>query len=175
MDDLIKLDKLYTHCVLDLNSRGIHQWDSSYPNMDTYRTSIKSRSQYIFEDNELIIGAVILNGIQAEEWSAVPWNYNDEKILIVHALVINPLFQGKGNGQKVLELCEQYAMNNGFVAIRLDVFSENPYAIKLYERNLFQKVGEVTFYFKPEGHQQYYCYEKNLLNYSRNQERKELH
>lgn len=162
MDDLSRIDELYKVCILNLNESGIYQWDDRYPNISTYTSCIKDKCQYIFESDGDLIGSVILNESQSEEWNLVPWNYIDGRIIVIHALAINPKVQGKGYGQQVLELCEAYGFNNGYTAMRLDVFSKNAAAIRLYEKNAFQKVGEVTFSFKPIGHQQYYCYEKML-------------
>lgn len=172
LDDLNRIDKLYKVCTLNLNERGLYQWDDRYPSISTYIKSISDKCQYIFEDDDILIGSVILNEIQSEEWNSITWNYIEGKILIIHALAINPTVQGQGYGQKVLELCEAHGIRNGYTAIRLDVFSENEAAIRLYEKNAYQSVGEVTFDFKPEGHQKYYCYDKVITSskeLSRNQ------
>lgn len=162
IEDLNGIDKLYTNCIQSLNKKGIFQWDDRYPNIETYKNSINNKSQYIIMDDDELVGAVILNEIQAEEWDKVSWNYKDEKALIIHALAINTAHQGKGYGQRVLELCHTYGIDNGYKVIRLDAFSENPAAINLYEKNGYKKTGEVTFDTKPEGHQLYFCYDKLL-------------
>lgn len=162
-DDLNRIEELYKDCTLNLKERGIYQWDDRYPSISTYISSIRNKCQYIFEEDDTLIGSVILNESQSAEWDSVPWNYIDGKILIIHALAISPVVQGKGYGQKVLELCETHGANADYTVMRLDVFSENQVAIRLYEKNGYRKVGEVTFPFKPEGHQNYYCYEKMLI------------
>lgn len=162
-NDIDRIDKLYNGCISELNNSKIFQWDESYPNIDTYKKSIEERTQYIFLNNDILIGAVILNESQAKEWDGVPWNHTDKKSLIIHALAISREVQGKGYGQRVLELCEKYGIENGYSVIRLDVFSENQVAIGLYERNGYKRVGKVSFGFKLVGHQVYYCYEKNIV------------
>jgi ribosomal protein S18 acetylase RimI-like enzyme len=162
-DDLNRIEELYKDCTLNLNERGIYQWDDRYPSISTYISSIGNKCQYIFEADNTLIGSVILNESQSAEWDLIPWNYIEGKILVIHALAISPTVQGKGYGQKVLELCEAHGINTGYTAMRLDVFSENQAAIRLYEKNGYQKVGEVTFSFRPEGHQKYYCYDKMLI------------
>lgn len=162
--DLNRIDGLYNSCIEKLNKKGIFQWDERYPNIETYKSSINTNSHYIFMDDEVLVASVILNEIQAEEWNIVSWNYKDEKTLVIHALAINPFCQGKGYGQQVLELCQRYAINNHYKVIRLDAFSENPVALNLYKKNEFKKAGEVTFDYKPEGHQLYFCYDKLLVS-----------
>lgn len=162
MEDLDRIDALYKDCINDLLKNGIFQWDYRYPNIEFYKKCIGNREQYIIFDDEALIGSVVLNEAQDEEWSKVSWTYMDERTLVIHALAINPFYQGKGYGQKILDLCHEYGISNNYRVVRLDVFSENPVALHLYEKNGYKKVGEVTFAIKPEGHQLYYCYEKLL-------------
>lgn len=122
MEDLDRIDKLYGNCIDELNRNGIFQWDYRYPNLDFYKRSISNKEQYIFLDDEVLVGSVVLNEAQADEWSKVAWNYNDERILVIHALAINPSYQGKGYGQKVLDLCHEYGISNNYRVVRLDVF-----------------------------------------------------
>lgn len=160
--DLDKINTLYMNCINDLNRKKIFQWDEKYPNKQTFETSISNQQLFIFEEDKMLIGAVILNEIQAEEWQAMPWKSNGS-ILAIHALAINCMVQSRGYGQKVLDECEIYGIQNGYNVMRLDAFSENIAAINLYEKNLYQRVGEVVFNYKPKGHQRYYCYEKLLI------------
>lgn len=162
MDDLNRIEELYKKCTLNLIKKGLFQWDNNYPNINTYINAINDKTQYIFEDDNELIGSAILNEYQSEDWSLVNWNYNDGKILVLHALAINPSIQGKGYGQKVLKHCESYGLEKGYMFMRLDVFSENQVAIRLYEKNEYKKAGEAIFDFKPKEHQKYLCYEKKL-------------
>ncbi len=157
------LNKLYTDCIDHLNKNGIFQWDGSYPNKNTCMKSIAEESHYIFQnDADEPVGAVVLNELQADEWKAISWKYQEDKTLIIHALAIDPLSQGRGYGQRILEMCEEYGREQGYTAMRLDAFSENPAAVRLYEKNGYERAGELIFDFKPEGHQLYYCYERLL-------------
>ena len=56
--------------------------------------------------------------------------------------------------------CELLAGRQGYDVIRLDAFSENPDALRFYERRGYKFRGRVRFVCKPEGHQEYICYEK---------------
>jgi ribosomal protein S18 acetylase RimI-like enzyme len=161
-DDLGRIEKLYKDCRVKLMDCGLYQWDERYPSVGTFTESIGNQCQYLFEEGNLLVGSVILNEAQSTEWNAIHWHYQEDKVLIVHALAISPDSQGMGYGRQALKLCEAHGADNGYAAIRLDVFSENQAAIGLYEKNGFEKAGEVTFDFKPEGHQKYYCYEKRL-------------
>lgn len=46
-----------------------------------------------------------------------------------------------GVGKQVLEHIEHQLLTLGYGSVRLDVFTENPYAIKLYEKAGYVKRG----------------------------------
>lgn len=56
-----------------------------------------------------------------------------------------------------MRFIESTFLGNGIQAVRLDAFSLNPYALRLYERLGYRKTGEVTF---RKG--VFYLYEKEL-------------
>ena len=160
--DLPVVEALYQRTILDLNSRGLFQWNEVYPNRDTYERAIANQTMYIYQENDQLLGAVILDENQAKEWETVDWQLTRGRILVIHALVVDPAMQGKGLGRSLLELCEQHALEHGYSRIRLDAFRENSPVLKFYERAGYTRAGEVFFPFKPEGCEWYVCYEKEL-------------
>ena len=161
--DLEAVLRLYRNCITDLEEKGLYQWDNRYPNRETFEKSINEGSLYLFPDgNSTLAGSVILNEIQSREWAPVKWNYRDGKILVIHALAVDPACRGLGYGRLILNLCEEFGRRNRYGIVRLDVFPENKAAVALYRKNGYRKAGEVVFPFKPEDHQVYDCYEKIL-------------
>lgn len=162
VEDLPQIEKLYTGCIEALNQKAIYQWDNKYPNSEMYKVCIEDEELFLFIVNNMLVGSVVLDEFQSDEWSTLVWEHNEGSQLVIHALAIDPTSQGKGYGQKALELCEEYAINLNYHAMRLDAFSENPAALKLYKKNGYRKVGTIVFDSKPVNHQEYYCYEKKL-------------
>ncbi|MBI9011514.1 MAG: GNAT family N-acetyltransferase [Clostridiales bacterium] len=162
IEDLGQIEKLYGDCTDYLNQNEIYQWDDKYPNSEMYKICIEDEELFLFIENKKIVGSVVLDEFQSDEWSSLNWGYNEGAQLVIHALAIDPVFQGNGYGQKALELCEEYAIKANYNLMRLDAFSENQVALKLYEKNGYRKVGTVVFDSKPVNHQNYHCYEKKL-------------
>jgi len=162
LQDLEQIELLYRSCINALNERGIFQWNEAYPNRQTFVDSIGREEMFLFHDEETLVGAVMLNTVQADEWEAIPWLFTEEKPLVIHGLVVSPLTQGRGYGKLLLAQCEDYARKNGFTAMRLDAFPENRAAVGLYEKKGYVMRGAVHFGYKPEGHREYHCYEKRL-------------
>ncbi len=161
-EDHARLMSLYNRCKDDLNGRGIYQWNEKYPNDESVARCIESREQYLLVDGDQVVGTVVLNETQADEWKEVEWQFNDTVPCAVHGLVVDPEKQGRGYGKKVLKTCEDFAREKGYAIMRLDVFPENRAAVGLYEKSGFVKRGAVQFDYKPVGHQEYHCYEKQL-------------
>lgn len=54
-------------------------------------------------------------------------------------------YRGRGIGGVLLDKVKEYALQNGFRSIRLDVIDTNPRAKVLYERNGFKAVKREEF------------------------------
>lgn len=73
------------------------------------------------------------------------WQNPTEPFYIVHRLCVNPVFQNQGIAAITLRHIEEQLTAWGIHAVRLDVFSENTYALKTYAKMGYQKVGEADF------------------------------
>lgn len=152
---------LYRTVIDDLNARQIYQWDAQYPNRNFVKESIRNRELFLLQDeNADIVAAVVLNTNQASEWKQIAWVNPHPQQLAIHALIVSPHHQCRGYGRKMVQEIETYARINGFVGIRLDAFSENQPALKLYSQAGYTKRGEIVLDCKPANHQLYFCYDK---------------
>ena len=116
---------------------------------------------YVFRREQQVIGAVVLNREESEEWALVPWQCS-VPALVIHALVLDPSFQGRGLGSQALDRIERFASENKYHSIRLDLFPGNKAAECFYSHHGYEYRGEVTFKIKPPGHQVYHCFEKRI-------------
>lgn len=157
--DLQKVWKVFTGAILHMDEQGILQWDEIYPNKDLILDDIKNQQMYLAIENGVLISAVVLNEYQDEEYAALSWRYTGEKTAVIHRLCVSPAQQGKGWGKRTVQLAEQKLTELGYTCVRLDAFSQNPFALHLYESLGYEKAGEVRF---RKG--KFYCYEKRLLH-----------
>jgi RimJ/RimL family protein N-acetyltransferase len=159
-DMLEQVNDLYLNCREQLFANNILQWDEQYPNKEYFMHCIEEQDLFVLKNDSSILGHVVLNEWQSEEWDMIPWQSTNP--IVIHSLMINPNLQGKGTGTRFVQQCEDYAREKGYKSIRLDAFSGNPAAIHLYEKLGYQRRGSVFFTSKPEGHQEYICFEKEL-------------
>jgi ribosomal protein S18 acetylase RimI-like enzyme len=165
---LVELVGLYNVCKENLLQKKILQWGTwgnNYPGKEYLEASVNAKELFVLKKSDEIVGAVVLNENQAKAWENINWNKNCGKVLVVHALIIDPRHQGKGLGGKLLSFCEDFACKNSYKSIRLDSFRKNEIANKLYLNHGYKNRGVVEFEMKPEGNRTYYCYEKELLCY----------
>jgi ribosomal protein S18 acetylase RimI-like enzyme len=152
---------LVKDCIQDMESQGIFQWNEHYPTIEIFCTDIYNSSLYILiDDNESeLLGILTIDEEQSPEYSQLSWGVQSEKVLVIHRLAVNPKRQGRGIGGRLVDFAESYAMKYQYASIRLDAYSGNPRALKLYERRGYQKVGQLFF---PYRELPFYAYEKGL-------------
>lgn len=155
--DIESVMNIIKSATFDMESKNIHQWDEIYPDKVVINEDIANGNLYVSEEDGIINAIIVLNEDQSEEYADLNWKYTSEKQLVIHRLCVDPKAQGGGIARKLLEYAEDFAVRNGYGAIRLDAFTQNKRALRLYEKNGYEKVGSVQF---RKG--EFYCYEKNV-------------
>lgn len=151
---------IYLRTRATLFENGILQWDNLYPSREYFQECIHEGTMYVLIEDNIILGHVVLNESQTEEWRNIPWEGSHP--IVIHSLMIDPEIQGKGLGSDFVRTCECFSKERGYSSVRLDAFSENEKALHLYSKLGYQQRDSVFFSSKPEGHQEYICFEKNL-------------
>lgn len=155
IEELNSLMRMLKAVVANLNSLGINQWDEVYPDAVTINNDIQERNLYVFEDEGILKGMIVLNERQEKEYADVAWKHYNGKQLVVHRLSVDPQFQGQGVARRLMHFAEGYARENGYSAIRLDTFSQNPITMNFYKSLKYDVAGTVNF---RKG--LFYCFEK---------------
>lgn len=152
-------------CCRDLKEHSIDQWDSFYPNKDTFLSDIDSKSLYIAMPAATgqIIGCIVFNVYQDPEYGDIRWQYCKGKIGVIHRLMVHPEHQGQGIAGLLIRYAEELARNGMYEIIRLDAFVENPRAIYVYKKLGYQPAGIATF---RKG--KFLCLEKSLKMHLKN-------
>ncbi|UTE72435.1 GNAT family N-acetyltransferase [Rossellomorea marisflavi] len=151
---------IYERCREELEQQGLLQWGDGYPSRDYFLREMEAGSLYVLLADGILAGCVTLNEWQSPEWEDISWKYGDE--WVVHAYFLDPEYQGQGLGSAFLGECETLAASKGYKSIRLDAYGRNKGANVLYEKSGYEYRGSIRFTSRPEGHQEYHCYEKHL-------------
>ena len=130
------------HTAVSVMERGnIFQWDDLYPAKEDFQEDVDQSQLYVGSVNGQIAVVYTLNQKCEKEYENGKWKYKDEPFYVVHRLCVNPIFQNKGIAKSTLLYIERQLMEIGIHVIRLDVFSNNPFALRLYNSLGYLKVG----------------------------------
>ena len=102
---------------------------------------MKSGNLFVGIINKEIAVVYVLNKNQDDAYFSASWEYTGENFCIIHRLCVNPKFQNQGVAKNTLRHIEDELVKNGVEEIRLDVFSKNPFALRLYENAGYKKTG----------------------------------
>ena len=159
IDSAERIFKIFKECKEKMENENIFQWTESYPNMEIVIQDIDNKELYELSSETEILGVVCLNVYQDPEYGNIDWLDKTGNALIIHRLAINPVFQNKGLAKILMTFAEEYALNAGFKSIRLDAYSGNEKALRIYECLNYKKRGEVNFLGRKLP---FFCYEKIL-------------
>ena len=132
---------LVKNAIDTMEEKGIHQWDEVYPTKEDFLADIKNRDLYAGIVDGKIAVVYAANKCQYEDYFTAKWTYDGDDFCVIHRLCVNPDFQNQGIARITLEHIEDEQKNNGIKSMRLDVFTENPYALRLYEKAGYHKIA----------------------------------
>ena len=134
------------HDAVDVMERdNIFQWDDLYPAKRDFQKDIEEGQLYVGLVNGQIAVMYTLNQECEKEYENGNWKYKDGPFYIVHRLCVNPVFQNKGIAKSTLLYIEKQLKEKCIHVIRLDVFSNNPFAFRLYNSLDYSKVGHADW------------------------------
>ncbi len=155
IDEILVLTKA---CGKHMRDNGIDQWDENYPDRDSISNDLRTETLFAYRENGEILGVVVLNETQDEEYGQIQWSTgDDDRNLVVHRLAVRPDHQGKGIARKLMDFAEEFALKQGYDAIRLDTFSQNPRNQRFYLNRGYTDLGPVSLKYRDDF--PYFCYE----------------
>jgi ribosomal protein S18 acetylase RimI-like enzyme len=144
--DVDAVMRLVSDCIADMRRAGIEQWDDIYPDRTTLLDDAQVGTLYVASlDGDPIVGCLVVNEHQSPEYNHVPWTLEGTKIAVVHRLMVEPRCQKRGLARELMGFAERRAVELGCDVIRLDAFTANPRALRLYQRLGYHDAGSVTF------------------------------
>ncbi|MDE6844799.1 MAG: GNAT family N-acetyltransferase [Lachnospiraceae bacterium] len=140
-EDLKEICELFDSAVSTMIQDNIFQWDEMYPTEKDFRKDIDRGQLYVGMIEGRIAVVYVINQKSAEEYINGAWKHAGEPYFVLHRMCVHPVFQNQGIARRTLLHIEEQLAGWGIHVIRLDAFSKNPYALKLYENLGYAKVG----------------------------------
>lgn len=132
-----------------------------YPSYEMIQTAIDNNHYYVIEEDGIILGGMSLNEEYTEGYEKVNWRIDARvgEFLSLHALGIMPEGRGRGLAKQLVNFAIEFAKENNYKAIRIDVYGVNDVAKKLYPSVGFEFVEQVQLYYEDTGLADYLMYE----------------
>ena len=143
-DDLDAVMQVRNRCIDAMRATGIDQWDDIYPTRQTFEADVDERAMHVSLSAEgRITGLIVLNEFQNVEYAEVAWQFQSPRVLVVHRLMIDPASQGAGLARTLMAFAETFARARKYETIRLDAFTQNLRALRLYEGLGYRDAGGI--------------------------------
>ena len=149
--DIDAVEKLYDaiHTAEENGKQTIGWIRGIYPVRKTAEMALARDDLFVLEDDGKICGTGILNKIQVDSYAESHWEHEvpDERVCVLHTLVIDPDSAGKGYGRAFVEYYETYARENGCTELRIDTNARNEVARAMYKKHGYTEIGIVPTVF----------------------------
>jgi ribosomal protein S18 acetylase RimI-like enzyme len=130
-----------------LKSQGSTQWNlpDGYPNESTLLKDIENKECYIYLENNLIIGVMVIMETEDENYDEIDGIWlNNDKYVSIHRIAIRNGFHNKQIGYKMLKLAETIIMNKGLYSIKIDTHKINIPMINTLSKLNYTYCGVIT-------------------------------
>jgi ribosomal protein S18 acetylase RimI-like enzyme len=159
-DDIPSIHQLFIQCTDALLAAGIGQWHYDYPALQHIRQDVLAGEAFVIKENNQCIATITLNAQQDEQYQAINWKFQSEKVLVIHRLGVHPNAQGRGLAKALCLFAENFAQSQHYTCIRLDAYAGNPASNDLYKKLGYHLAdGLCHFHGNEFG---FYCWEKKL-------------
>ncbi|MBN2274683.1 MAG: GNAT family N-acetyltransferase [Bacteroidales bacterium] len=142
-----------------MNKNGLKHWNNVYPGPDVISDDLAKRNIYLAKDKGVCKGMVTIDRDEPDDYKKIQWPNAAGKPLYLHRLAVHPSWQGQGIAKMLLDFAEDYAVKNGFDALRIDVYSTSTQARNLCVKQSFNEAGN---FFSVFQQQPFVCYEKKI-------------
>lgn len=155
--NILEVMYLLQHCIEDFNKNSVYQWNQSYPDYFRLLREVENDTLYIIKHKGVCIGSITFDEQQESVFDTVEWKNKSDKYIVIHRIAVFPTWQKKGIGRMLMEYAEEYAKENNFKSIRIDVASSSEHLIRLYESKGYALTGEILY---PKQKEPFKCLEK---------------
>ncbi len=139
--DLDAICILIQQAIAEMEKHGIYQWDDVYPARKDFEEDIVKQTLYLAYLDERLAALYVISSECDEQYKNGQWKYDEESAYILHRFCVSPHFQNQGIGKAVLLHVEEQIKEMGYQSVRLDTFTENPFAQRLYLHNGYESRG----------------------------------
>lgn len=144
-DNLTEIFEVFSEGIKEMLANGIYQWDEVYPSIEDLENDLENEELYVGKSEGDIGVVFVLNQDFDEQYQNGKWVLETEDYMVIHRLCVHPKFQNRGLGKKTLLHIEEILKSEGIKSIRLDAYTMNPFALRMYNSLGYSVVGEANW------------------------------
>ena len=120
-----------------------------YPTEKTAADSVAKGDMFVCERDGHVVAAAKINKEQVDVYADGKWEFeaDDEKIMVLHTLVVSPSVQTSGIGKEFVKFYEEYSLAEGCPYLRMDTNERNKRARAFYKSAGYKEIGMVPCVF----------------------------
>ncbi len=120
-----------------------------YPTRATAQAALDRDDLFVLCEDGLVRGTAIINQIQVDVYAGAPWQFEapDERVCVLHTLVIHPAAKGRGLGRAFVAFYEDCARARNCPALRIDTNARNSIARAFYKGLGYREIAVVPTTF----------------------------
>jgi hypothetical protein len=158
-NDLVDILYLLKQCVIDMNMKGLKQWNSVHPSSEVIKEDIEKGTLYIYTDVKIAQGMINLSEEASGEYKDIDWKGKADKVLYIKRFAVHPLWIESEVSVNLMNFAEKYAKDNNYTSVRVDILDNYPVDEKFLTSRNFTVAGNFQSEFQKLP---FTCYEKNL-------------
>ena len=144
-EDVRAVSRIYDHIhdAEEANRASIGWVRGVYPTVHTAEEAITRRDLFVYEEEGQIMASGIVNQIQPPAYAEGNWAAAaaPEEVMVLHTLVVDPGWSGKGIAHAFVQFYEEYARSQGCCELRMDTSEINTPARAMYRKHRFTEIG----------------------------------
>lgn len=142
-----------------MQAAGNLQWDETYPDASILEHDLEQGWLWVVDIDGAIAGVAAITTEQTPEYAQVGWNI-EEPAVVIHRLVVDPEFRGRGIALALMRQAEDLATERSLAKVLTDTSVQNEAAQQLFLKLGYTLAGEIGLSFRPGL--RVLCYEKRL-------------
>lgn len=114
-----------------------------YPIRDTAINALKEDTLFVMTLDDKIVASAIINQMQPTAYASVEWSFpaSDDRVGVLHTLVVDPDFGKLGIGKAFVSFFETYCKVQGHEVVRLDTQVKNTLPFNMYPKLGYRLAG----------------------------------
>ncbi|WP_026497051.1 GNAT family N-acetyltransferase [Butyrivibrio sp. WCD3002] len=140
MQDLDGICLLIKDAIVEMEKHDIYQWDEIYPARSDFEEDINNKNLFVAYEGDKLAAFYVISNESDEQYNNANWLFGDS-YYVLHRFCVSPMMQNKGVGKTVLTHIENQIKEMGYDAVRLDTFTKNPFAQRLYRHHGYESRG----------------------------------